>query len=220
MARFDDLVDDVRQFAAECPDTEIVNHLRKAAIEFCKRSRFWREVVEIPLTAEVEYEMPAIDLSGRALQIVAAQYRTDDSPNGGGHRRIHIRIAKYAEVRMPEGRDYFSEPSEVGLRQDGRTVRVWPVPLVDGLTNPRLDLRIAVGPQRNARQFPDEIEEQWRDALVDGAIYMLARIPRKPWTSVKVSQERRFEFYRQINQAARERINDGGQTHTRMRPWA
>ena len=57
----------------------------------------------------------------------------------------------------------------------------------------------------------------WGEALVDGAIWQMARIPSKPWSDVQMATEHKSRFDRAIANA---RNRDLQQINLRVKPRA
>lgn len=219
MPRYSTLIEDIRPWLPECPDRSIEQYGRRAVIQFCTRSRFWRETVTIPLTSEVEYDIPTIRPEGRPDQVLKCQFRSDPAGNGSG-KSLDLRHVSFKEVRIPHETSSTGDPTDFGIDRTGARIRVWPTPNVANLTNPRLILYVVAIPTQTSRQFPDDIWQEWRDAITDGALWMLLRMPNKPWSNLKAAQLHRAEFFRQINDARRAQMTDGHATQrTRMRRW-
>ncbi len=219
MPRFTEIIQDVRPAVVECPERSIEEYGRRAVIELCRRSRFWRETIEVPLEHDqAEYDMPRIRPEGRVEQILVAEFKTDPSGNGSGKER-KLGVVQYREIRLPGKSHTRADPVNIGADYGLQKFRVWPVPNVETQLNPRIALHVAAVPTQRARNFPDPVYEQWRDAITDGTLWHLLRMPNKPWTDIELSRYHRSEFYRQVNDATRAQMKDGAQGRTRLRRW-
>ena len=219
MARYADMLPDVVPWVPECPNRSVEEYLRRTTIEFCRRSGFWREVVTIPVEDDVlEYRVGTVRPDGRMDRPLAAKFRSDPAGNGSG-KEIPLRHVDYGDVRLARsgGR---GDPMFFGVDEAGSTIRVWPAPFVSTQINPRIELYAVAVPTQRSRQFADSILEQWRDAIVDGCLWQLMRMPSKPWSNPEMALHHRAEFYRQVNDARRKmETGNWAPTRTRMRPW-
>lgn len=220
MARYSALTADIRPWVPECPDRSIEDYARRTVIEFCRRSRFWLATVTVPLThLQVKYEIPTVRPEGRPDQVLRAVFVSDATGNGDG-KEIKLRHANYGQIAVPAQSAMKSDPQVFGVDRTGKTLAVWPKPNVENLTNPRIELYVVAVPTRTSRQFPDDILEEWQEALVDGTLWKLMRMGNKPWTNLQTAQLHRAEFFRQVNDARREQMTDGHATQrTKMRRW-
>lgn len=221
MARYSALVADVRPWVPECPDRSIEDYARRTVIEFCRRSRFWLETLSIPLVhLQTGYEIPTVRPEGRPDQVLHASFVTDPSGEGNG-KNVPLRHASHGQIKVPgHSTNMKSDPMYFSVDRTGRNLELWPQPSVDTQTNPRILLYVVAVPNRSSRQFPDDILEEWQEALVDGILWKLMRMKNKPWTDIQASQLHRAEFFRQVNDARRETMTDGHATQrTRLRRW-
>ncbi len=219
MARYADMLSDVVPWVPECPNRSIEEYLRRATIEFCRRSGFWREPVVIPLEDDrLEYRVRSVRPDGRMDRPLKAIFKTDPTGNGSAKNRVlkHIGFGD-ARLARSSGR---GDPAAYGVDETGANVRIWPTPLVSNQDNPRIELYAVAVPTQRSTQFADQIFEQWREAIVDGCLWHLMRMPGKSWSNPEMALHHRAEFYRQVNDARRKMETDNwAPTRTRMRPW-
>lgn len=218
MARYSDLVSDIRPSVVECANPIIEDYARRSVIEFCMRSRFWREQITIPLVdGQDDYEIGTVRPEGRPDQVLSAHFRADSA---GGGRSIPLAHLPYSHILQPGLTSRRGSPSHFGVRVDGNGIKVWPEPKVESFDNPRIDLYVVAVPRQRSSQYPDVIDQQWREALIDGALWKLLMIPGKPWTNMDRASTHRFDFFRQVNDARRSQMNDGhAQGRTKLRQW-
>lgn len=220
MARYSALIPDVRPWVPECPDRSIEDYARRTVIEFCRRSRFWLDTLTVPLVhLQTDYELPTVRPEGRPDQVLRASYVSEPTGQGDG-KNIPLRHADYGQIAVPGQSNMKSDPVAFAVDRTGRNLKVWPIPNVENQTNPRILLYVVAVPNQASRQFPDDILEEWREAILDGTLWKLMRMANKPWTNIQSAQLHRAEFFRQINDARREQMTDGHATQrTKMRRW-
>ena len=119
------------------------------------------------------------------------------------------------EITPTDVRDAPSLPASPGRpthywRVTDTTIRLYPTP--DAAYS--LDALVVLKPSRAAAGVEDWIYETWADALVDGAIWHLARIPGKDWTDVEMAQVHKARFDRAVSNA---RVRDVRQIDRRVR---
>lgn len=214
MARYNQLLDDVRSSAPECPDRVVEHYIRRAVIAFIKQSRVWRESIDVALAVgRDEYELRA---DGRVDQVINAVYVTDKS-------RRHITHVPFGRVDVPERRSSQGEPRFFGVDPSGQLVKVSPVPGGQNFKpdqNPRLEVRAVLVPSRNSRQFPDFVFEHWYEGLVSGALWMLLGTTSKPWTNSELAGVKAREFFDAVRNAKQAAAAEGwAPMRPRYRRW-
>ena len=205
MARYSDLIPDVRSEAPEAPSSVIESHARRAVIEFCRRSRFWRERLEIPLVEDERAYDLRIRPEGRCDQIMRARYVTDKSRRPLGHKQ-------HGDIIVTDRPDRPGEPEYFSLDPAGQSIHLFPTP--GGMSfkpadNPRIELRVVAVPTRRSRQFPDKLFEQWYEGLIAGTLASLLNVPSKPWTHAELAAARNHQFNQVITTARQAATADG-----------
>lgn len=66
---------------------------------------------------------------------------------------------------------------------DPKTLRIHPMPDTSTARSEPLMMRLALKPERNAVQLPDEFARDWLDGIVGGAVMRLAMTPDQPYSS-------------------------------------
>lgn len=212
MARFDRLVKDVRSSMPEAPASEIERYASRVVVDFCKSSRAWREAVVVPIEAGKSSYPVRIRPEGRLDQVLHAIF-----VNNQGVRFV-LRQMPIGHVSVPGRSPSESSPRYFGLTPDG--IRLFPEPGGNSLDielDPRIEMFVVAVPNRSARQYPDFIHERWYEGLISGVIYMMARLPSKPWTSPELAQIHQREYHQAITNA-RQSAESGGWTPGRARP--
>lgn len=212
MARYSDLLDDVRPHVAEAPIPEVEDCIKRSVITFCRNSRIWREDNTLKLKVnQTQYRL--IASGGRVEQITKAQFKDDQVG------AIPLLQAQWNDVIMPERQGTRSQPRYFALSPDHAEVAIFPA--IDSVQfNPKLLTYLHLVPERRGTSYPDWIREEWQEAIIHGALFYLYRTPRKPWSSQRMAASERFEFYTEINNATREaRTDNWAPTMTKMRQW-
>ena len=200
MARASDWVDDILPHCAQAPIPEIEDCVRRAVIQFCRDSHFWRDSLNVTLVADqTEYRLRP--RSGRVEKILRAQYQ--DTRYG----LQELNHGQWSHVSSP-GYDMGSAiPRFFGMSPNHERVAIAPAP--DSTDDPVLKLYVALAPTRAGTEIPDAVFEEWFEAIIHGALYYLYRTPNKRWSSQARAREERFEFNTLINAASAESRTDG-----------
>lgn len=206
--RYADFTDEIRRDCVEAPFETIERETRTAAIEFCQKSRFWTEhrVVEVKVGESDVRLKPSQE--GRVDQVLKADYLL----NGSTYRLAKVmdrRIGSVVDTGLPRA---FSE----GRKGTTPLIRLYP----GSKEAASLDLYVVLVPQRDSRMIPDHIGEEWRDAIVHGALSRLLLQSGKPWTSPEKAAYHKHEFALAVRNARQEAASDSWAPHSiPLRKW-
>lgn len=174
-------------FCPEAPLVVLVNEARRAAIDFCRRSRFVVGTQEIALKAGVA----AYRLRGRDQTRVDQVLRTQIGDD-------YLR-----QVNSVFGQDRTGEPRHFELRGD--QIILDPVPEQDD----RLLLQAVLVPKRDSDVLPESLIERWQDALVSGTVARACMVPSRPWTNPELAMYHKREFERAVLAARQAKESHG-----------
>lgn len=174
MAIWSDLYPHILPFVQGC-DLDVVDfHTRQAAIEFCRRSQFWR--MEIPITVQPTVETYLIPMPTDAIASMLLDFTMLDA-DGMSTDRFHLVAPNRGRTLE---RDYRTA-SYVYLSDDGLSLNVQPIPDVsDAQLVPYLSLK----PTQSAATLPDFLVNQYADAIAAGALSRLLNMPKTAWRDV------------------------------------
>lgn len=176
---YESLLPEILPMVAGCPDSMAENAIRSAVIELCEKSGAYQAELD-PVTT------------------VASTYEYDlEAPNGTTVHKImwasHIGkdlepiSTTLLEQREPNWRDAakFSTPKYF-VKQTPTTFWLVPVP---SETKPLSTiLRVQLKPSHTSAVCDDGIMSDYRDTIVNGAIFRLLRIPNKDWSDLSGAQ--------------------------------
>ena len=171
-----------------CPDTLVEQNIRAAAIEFCERSKAYILDMD-PFTTisgvyEYDFEIPS------GTEVHQILYMTED---GNDMDPISPRSL---ELNYPDWRDRTGNP-HVYLQKTPTTF--WVVPVPSG--SRQVIVSVALKPSRTSNNIDTTISNQYRDAIIYGALYRLLRMPSREWTDVNAAREYLAQFNMEITQA-------------------
>lgn len=205
MATLDMLLDEARPDLYGAPDPSIERAALDAAIELCRQSHWWRadlDPIEL-VSGRFEYELESPEPSSRVERVIAVSVGTCPI-DAGEYGAVSALIRGGAESGDRGVPRYWSPVPSL------RAIRVHPIPgddqVADGDT---LHIRGVLVPTRRATRLPDQLVEEFFDALVAGAKERLQRIPDKPWTDPQGALWNREIFYRGIGRAKRDALSGG-----------
>lgn len=173
-----------------CPEFEVMNRVRDAAIEFCDRSRVWK-VRHVTLGTSV------------ALQ---ADYRVTDNPVHAGLCHIHAAWIGRDEIGVVvpgEGEEdhpgQFREARQLAVELAGRALfRLLPSPQQSGLV---VVATVSYCPTDTADGVPEFVDRDWGEAIEKRALCELMLQPGKPWTNTSMAEVHMARFERLLREA-------------------
>lgn len=204
MARYLDLVDELRRECPEAPSALLESEARASVVDFCKQSRYWREHRVIDLVeGQPDYRLRPSN-EGRVDQVLQVIYISNgDWPLA---KVDYARTLGQARNGQPR---YYAEPP------GGGAIRLDPTP--DG---GQLALYLVLVPARQSRTFPDMIAEPWWEALKDGANARLLMHSNKPWTDPAKAEYLKLQFMRAAMSARQAAVSDQWAPQSvKLRKW-
>ena len=188
MATYTSLVKDILPYVPLCPDALVEQHIRSATIEFCERSKAYiLDMDPFNTTAgvyEYDFDIPV------ATEVHQVLYMTHD---GNDMDPISPRSL---ELNYPDWRNRTGSP-HVYLQKSSSLF--WIVPVPSGTKE--VIASVALKPTRTSNNIDSTISNQYRDAIVYGALYRLLRMPNREWTDIGAAREYLAQFNSEIIQA-------------------
>ena len=167
MKPIDDFLPLILPRAPGCPEPIAFDANRQAAIEFCERTRIWRDTDQF-MADEFGYIMaPAQSV---IHQIEEARF--------DGHRLTAVSVQDLNE-RYPDY-DWTTQSGDQPkyiTQIHPNTVKI--VPAWDGM----ITMTIQLKPSNDAQELPDFIFDQYARTIADGALAEVLMIPGQPYTN-------------------------------------
>ena len=157
--------------------------LAAASADFCARTHLWRETLdeEETVAGEATYELFGSAVIESVLAVTLS-----------GARVVH----SDRRLLRPSYLTANGRPTHFSVVGD-KAIRFSPIP--DAAYPFVVD--VVLKPSRTASGVETWIYETWADALVDGAVWRLARIPDKSWSNLALANEHKARFDRAIANA-------------------
>lgn len=185
--RFDSMLPYVLTSLDGCPESVIVRNLRLAAIEFFERTGVWTETLR-PLVTTAGITVHPLPLTVDADVARLVEVALDDEPVD---ELVDIAEAARRVREAPVGGSF---AWLIGRRDIG----VWPLPAAEQA----LSVDAVLKPSLDAYDVPDEYAAHHVEAIAQGALARLLRMPRTPWRSLEDAAVARAEFDKAITDAA------------------
>lgn len=188
MAAYSSLVKEVLPYVPLCPDSLVEQNIRAAAIEFCERSKAYILDMDpfntIAGVYEYDFDIPT------GTEVHQVLYMTHDGKD------MDPISPRSLELNYPDWRDRTGNP-HVYLQKTPSTF--WIVPVASG--SKQVIASVALKPSRTSNNVDTTISNQYRDAIIYGALYRLLRMPSREWSDVGAAQEYLYQFNLEITQA-------------------
>lgn len=170
MAAYTDFLPLVSPFVANCPEPVVKQAVLRVARDFLRKTEVWKHDQTITAVAS------------------QADY-TLTPPTDGELIRVKKVTTGESELELIEGYDY--------TVPDGSTFRFERAPTEAGVEY-TVYARWAV--VRAWTTFPDDIFDEWQDAMADGIVGYLLGMANMPWSNLQGAFGRLDEFNRGINE--------------------
>lgn len=161
----EELYPKVLQYAPNCPEPLMLEHLREAAIELCRSTRCWRTMDEFEVTGPVN-TVPSILPYSALFQIEKAWFNDYElEPKSfSGDMLMH-------DEGMPR---YISQAGPDSI-------------LIDPAGKGTIKMTMFLMPSQNAQELPEFLFEQFPAALAAGALGSIMLLPNQPFTSPQMA---------------------------------
>jgi hypothetical protein len=176
---YESLLPELIPMVPGCPDSLIETNIRSAVIELCEKSGVYQAELD-PVTTvaglyEYDLEPPANTVVQKILWVVHKGKDLEPITTG------------LLEQRKPSWRDsdkrgepeYFVKPSQALF---------WLVPVPNETIVSSTVLRVQLKPTHTSTACENEIMDDYRDTIVNGALFRLLRLPSKEWTDYAGAQ--------------------------------
>lgn len=167
MKDLDLLIPRVQVACASAPEPVIIRALRDAAIEFCRRTRIWRESDEFDLSTE-GCEGLAPYAGTQIYEISAAKFFSDDEDEGGVPL-VPVTM-DWLDRERPRWRSEEAPPTWI-TQTAPNMVRI--APKAEG----RLRLELILLPAEDAIELPDVLVDTYARTIADGALGTILLLP-------------------------------------------
>lgn len=183
MADVKELVPSVQEMARLCPVKRIKDAIMDAAVEFCRKSIIWRVQSVDDIVAGTDTYTPSVPTGAAisAIEIVTV-----------GGIRMPMWTSPWPHSATSGGAAFY------GVNQD-KQVRIYPVPpenITDGLV-----VSIVAIPDKTGTVIPDFLVDDYKDALVSGALASVMAIIGQPWANAQVAMYHQKMFSRAVGAA-------------------
>lgn len=177
----------------ECPQPSAEIYLRLAAIELCRRGKPWRAVLAAASLTSTNFPYTITPPVGaRVVKVLSVAVNGTAPP-------LEETDIRTAEQTTDDWRTATGTPTHF-IETSRGTITIVPLPIEAA----SFVSTVAYEPTESATDIPDAVYDEYGSAIISGAIYMLAVIPGKPWTSAPLATLHHALFERGIETAEAE----------------
>lgn len=171
---YETLLPEILPMVPGCPDSLIENNIRAAVIELCERASVYQQELDPVTTVANIFEYDLEAPSGTSVQKIlwATFAGADLEPITSG----------LLEQRLPKWRTEGGVPKYF-LQQSSSLVSLAPVPTTTAVSS--TIIRAVLKPTYSSNACDDDVMNDYRDTIVNGALFRLLRIPNKDWSDLQ-----------------------------------
>lgn len=171
---YETLLPDILPMVPGCPDSLIKNNIRAAVIELCERASVYQAELDPLTTVGNIYEYDLEAPSGTAVQKIL--WITHEGKD------LEPLTSTLLEQRIPKWREGNGVP-EYYVQQGSALVWLAPIPTATGVSS--TIVRAVLKPTHTSSACDDGVMNDYRDTIINGALFRLLRIPNKEWTDLQ-----------------------------------
>jgi hypothetical protein len=167
-------VDSIRPYLPNCPDVLLRDSVMESAAEFCAETLCWQDTASFSV-APNERDIPFAALVTQPNTVVQQimWLGNADFPN------LLPRTQFWLDRNCSGWRTDLGQPKFYTMPVSGTTL--WLAPHTDTLIT--LNCVVALKPAQSSTDGPDDLFEENRIAIQNGAIAIAADVPGKPWSN-------------------------------------
>lgn len=163
----------VTPFALSVPDPVATHYVRQAAIDFCSRTRAWREVSEFASTGAVSQAL-TVPAQSSLFEIERAWFRMSNTARWEQLERI-----PYTEIDQNQLTEAVAENAQAQVISQSGYNTVTILPRTTGFCKVSMFLK----PKSDADSLPDFLFADFMTTIADGALSYILLLPEQPFTN-------------------------------------
>ncbi len=174
---YEALLPDILPMVYGCPDTLVENSIRSAVIELCEKASVYQVELDPLTTVGGIYEYDLEAPSGTSVQkILWVSHLGKD---------LEPITSTLLEQRIPKWREGNGVPKYY-VQQGAALFWLAPVPTATAVSSTLL--RAVLKPTHSSTACDNDVMNDYRDTIINGALFRLLRIPNKDWTDFAGAQ--------------------------------
>lgn len=192
--KYESLLAEIIPMVPGCPDTLIESNIRAAAIELCEKAPVYQQELDPVTTVANIYEYDLEPPSGAVVhKVMWLTFEGNDlEPISTG--LLEQRVPKWRNADQAGKPDYFVKVNQSTF---------WLVPVPNETKSQSVILRAQLKPTYSSTACDDDVMTDYREAIIQGTLFRLLRIPSKEWTDFGAAQVYGTLFQQSIQEADR-----------------
>jgi len=173
---YESLLPSILPIVSGCPDTLVENNIRSAVIELCEKASVYQAELDPLTTVGNIYEYDLEPPSGTTVQkILWITHQGKD---------LEPITSTLLEQRLPKWRAGNGVP-EYYVQQGSSLVWLAPIPTTTGVSS--TIVRTVLKPTHTSTACDNDVMNDYRDTIINGALFRLLRIPNQDWTDLQIA---------------------------------
>lgn len=195
---YDSLLPEIAPHIYGCPDMLIENSIRAAVIELCERAHVYQMELDPLTTVSGMYEYDLEVPTGTSVyKILWVTHEGKD---------LEPITSSLLEQRLPKWRQNGqSSTPKYFVKQSSALVWLAPTPATTSVSS--TIIRAVLKPTHTSKSCDNDVMNDYREAIINGALHRLLRIPNRDWTDYKHSQVYGALFVQAVADAERRARN-------------
>jgi hypothetical protein len=176
---YESLLPEILPMVPNCPDTLIESNIRSAAIEFCEKTGIYQAELDPITTVGGIYEYDLEPPNGTVVhRVMWATYDGKD---------LEPISTTLLEQRKPNWRNSDQNGTPEYFLKQGQST-FWMVPTPGATMVSSTIIRVQLKPTHQSTACDDVVMSDYRDSIINGALFRLLRIPGRDWTDMGSAQ--------------------------------
>jgi len=175
---YESLVPDIASNLYGCPDLIIRNSIRAATIELCERASVYQAELDPVTTVSKIYEYDLEAPSGTSIQKILWVTHQGKDLEPITTALLEQRLPKWRETANASTPSFF-------VKQTSALFWLAPMPSTTSVSS--TIIRAVLKPTHTSTGCNDDVMNDYRDAILNGALFRLLRIPNRDWTDLKAA---------------------------------
>lgn len=195
---YESLIPEIAPHLYGCPDMLIESSIRSAVIELCEKAHIYQSELDPLTTVSGIYEYDLEALPGTSVHKVLWVTHGGKDLEPMTTSLLEQRLPKWREASQASTPQYF-------VKQSSSLVWLVPVPATTEVGS--TIIRAVLKPTHTSTACDNDVMNDYRDTIVNGALFRLLRIPNRDWTDYKHAQTYGLLFAQGVVDAERRARN-------------
>jgi hypothetical protein len=219
---YESLLPEILPMVDGCPDTLIENNIRSSVIELCEKAKVYQQELEAVTTVSKIYEYDLEAPTGTTVHQILWVTHAGEA--------LEPTTSSLLEQKLPRWRDPGYTGKPVFYVQQTSTL-FWLAPVPSATDVSSTLVQAVLKPSHTSTSCDNDVMNDYRDAIVNGALFRLLRIPNKTWSNTDAANTYGLLFAQGVEEArvrakrfdgVARKVNYGGiatRTRYRNRGW-